>query len=524
MRCTVATVLAAALLMLSTGQALGTEITATVFDANETWDAAGSPYVLGADLTVSTAATLTILPGVEVQLAPDVMLYVEGELIARGESASPIVFTARDADTLWGAIVFGPGAASAVFENLHDYVSGSILEYVTIEHGQRALRMEGVSPLVRACTFQHNRYGSNDQTELSGGAALWIGADSAPLIDACTFEDNYIQGFPQGGAVCVEYGEPIIKDNIFRGNESNYGGALVTSWVYSPVVGNTFEDNKGRFEGGGAAFYSSSPTFLNNYVSGNYSLFDGGGVHICVTCFPHANPIVMDNTIINNTNDGHGSAGFGAAYLRHFTANNVYGNMRKGAPLDFGWYNEHPDEYPSWVSQPIIAGNWWGTTDEDEIAAAIEDGDDEEELGHVTWRPALDAPVEAPLPRASITTKKIRYDTDGEPMPVYLTVYNPGPKKRFRLLVLAEIDGRAPVAVPGPFGLPGEEPGADAVRFEMPENGVTFRRILEPDYDATRLEGEALLRVVLFDDASGERIGEAGEARVVLGAGMGGVQ
>src|SRR3990167_1867710 len=71
---------------------------ATVLDgvtiaASETWDTAGSPYVIRNEVTIAAGAKLTILPGVVVKFEDDAMLTAEGSIEALGAASEPIIFT-----------------------------------------------------------------------------------------------------------------------------------------------------------------------------------------------------------------------------------------------------------------------------------------------------------------------------------------------------------------------------------------------------------------------------------------------
>lgn len=72
--------------------------------ADTHWTAADSPVVLNGDLTVGRGVTLTIDPGVEVQLAGGADLVVEGRLLAEGTAEAPILFRNIPGGGSWGGI------------------------------------------------------------------------------------------------------------------------------------------------------------------------------------------------------------------------------------------------------------------------------------------------------------------------------------------------------------------------------------------------------------------------------------
>src|ERR1035437_9573379 len=58
-----------------------------------TWNAAGSPYIVQSNITVTLGTGLTIDPGVVVRFQTNVGLEIRGSLVAMGTSANQILFT-----------------------------------------------------------------------------------------------------------------------------------------------------------------------------------------------------------------------------------------------------------------------------------------------------------------------------------------------------------------------------------------------------------------------------------------------
>ena len=490
-----------------------------------TWTQAGSPYTIDRTATVSEGATLTIEPGARVELARDVSLVIEGELIARGTESEPIVFTGRDSDGTpesWMSVAFTESSVDATFERVDDYVSGSIVEHCTFEYGTHALRISGASPFVHRSLFRDNY--APPTLELAGGAAMLIEAGSRPRVSESTFVDNHADLVAYGGAIYATQSDPIIQDNVFRRNSSVYGGALATDLVASPIVGNTFEENEATItKGGAASLISTISPILNNRVENNLAAMDGAGIHICVDCFPHSTPFVMDNTIADNISTNtdilDGSAGFGAAFIRVFRNNNLHDNLRAGLPSDFGWYHHESEGYPGWVSERSIAHNWWGTTDPAFLDETVFDGDDLEGYHRVDWDPPLAAPAEMAQTRVAVTTRRLRYEDEGDDMPVFLTLYNPGAERDVELTVMLQYGDDPALPYSGTLESFEVESDLGAFALTLPENSVYFTTLLQSLYSPGDAPEHGYWHAALFDADTGERIGEVCSIRFDLETG-----
>lgn len=472
-----------------------------------TWDA---PVALEADFTVPAGTTLVIEPGVTVTAAAGARLVVRGELRARGTAEAPITFTG-DPAAPWGGILFEAGALDARFERVDDWVEGSIVEEAIVENATRGMHLAGASPYVHAVTFRANEIPVTIDTV--GGAGLLVSDGATPRIRDCRFEGNIANTFAFGGAIYVDGADPIIQDSVFYGNAASYGGGISTNLMAAPIVGSTFEANDSQSEGGAISLVSSVSALLADTITRNHAVTDGAGLHVCVTCDPHAAPTLLDLVVTDNTSDAgdpdEGAAGIGAAFLGAFSSNDVHGNLRVGEPSDFGWFNLDADGYPDWIAGPALTDVWWGTDDLDAIEATVWDGADDARYGVVQLGAVRSAPIGAPTPRVVIASRRQVYEDAGDAVPVFLTLYNPGPELRATLTLTR--DG-APFA--GDLDYPDAARDGDAWRLVLPENSAWFATIEEGSYDGVSA-GDVTWEATLLD-ADGAVVGLPSTARTLF--------
>ncbi|MGA1793221.1 MAG: fibronectin type III domain-containing protein [Thermoplasmatota archaeon] len=71
-------------------RAAGITVPGGILAGNTRWTVSDSPVLLEGNVTIPSGSTLTIDPGVTVQLPPSIGIWVEGKMIARGTESSPI--------------------------------------------------------------------------------------------------------------------------------------------------------------------------------------------------------------------------------------------------------------------------------------------------------------------------------------------------------------------------------------------------------------------------------------------------
>jgi uncharacterized delta-60 repeat protein len=119
--------------------------------ANATWSASGSPYVLEGQVTVGRGTTLTIQPGVTVQVLAGKGIYVDGTLAANGAT-----FTIKDSGN-WRGIYLSSDAGASVLNDCTIRAAGADnLGFIHFGYRRAAVYVDSCSPSINNCRFESN--------------------------------------------------------------------------------------------------------------------------------------------------------------------------------------------------------------------------------------------------------------------------------------------------------------------------------------------------------------------------------
>ncbi|MDP6525269.1 MAG: right-handed parallel beta-helix repeat-containing protein [Kiritimatiellia bacterium] len=245
------TVCLAAFLLLSPVSApLLAEISVSgTISVDTTWTATNSPYVLTADLTVNSGVSLTIEPGVEVQIYYLESLIVNGSLLALGTESNRVVFTKYPSHSSGGALEFNGGdyslGATGVFEfcsfsrlsgypvletvytmlSISDCTFSDMLQSKIINPAysrisvvrneiydtREAINAERCAGII-ASNYIHDIVGYSDGIDID---YAWAGTGDAMML----IEGNVISNIPDDGGDGIDFGTAsgIAKGNIISG-------------------------------------------------------------------------------------------------------------------------------------------------------------------------------------------------------------------------------------------------------------------------------------------------------------------
>ena len=203
-------------------------------EADTTWYAGASPYILESDVTVKDKALLTIEPGTEI-LSRGGALIVEGRISAQGDNERIIRFDSVKEGQLW------PGIRFAQVKDRENKIA-----FVRVRNAQTAVTCLASSPTVEKSEFTEN------------SEALKIqGAFSKPVIGKNVIHKN------RGIAISVSDGAaPEILDNIIQDNDN--AGILVQS-ASARIEGNTLARNKNN----GVVLKAAQAVLLHNNLMDN---------------------------------------------------------------------------------------------------------------------------------------------------------------------------------------------------------------------------------------------------------------
>lgn len=145
-----------------------------------------------------------------------------------------------------------------------------------------------------------------DGNQMDSVVTFMSGEGPGSVLDGFTLTHGW-SGWG-GGIYCGEWSSPTIINNIITGNiGGSYGGGIYCYFWSNPTIANNIiANNRCSFHGGGIATYQSGPTIENNRIVNNSSGSGGGGIYI-----DRYDSILIRNNIIS----GNRTASYGGGIL-----------------------------------------------------------------------------------------------------------------------------------------------------------------------------------------------------------------
>ncbi len=225
-----------------------------VIDVDTTWMAAEGPYLVEADLTVVSGATLTVEPGVSIFFAPGVRMTIRGMLIAEGQEHAMVRLTRQPGvNGSWNGLQFVDTMSAnriryAVIEyaDTNDGMIGLVnsaltLEHVVLDHcPRRRIRTLDSSLVIRHCLFTDMFAAEEAPATDNYSEHLW-GSGIAP--DGQLLIEDSVFGVVKGHNDAIDFDGatlpgpiPVIRNNTFNGS----GDDMLDLEADAYIEGNLF--------------------------------------------------------------------------------------------------------------------------------------------------------------------------------------------------------------------------------------------------------------------------------------------
>lgn len=325
-----------------------------VITSNTKWIKENSPYTLIGPVAVGDGATLTIEPGVTVNLA-DYYIQVNGTLVAKGTSTDKIYFNGGNSNggdkSPNSAIAFTSRSIS--WNELTG--SGSIVENTVINAPAIGISIDKASPKIN----QNSITGNYAIGVLSGSPVIsnniLVGNVGVSSSDSITISGNNIKG-----TIYANQGTVISKNTIIGSGEG--------VGVYSS--GASITDNKIiGFQQGISTFDYVSSIERNIIAYNDVGIQVGAQIDYTFSQMPptqHDFQVTIQNNLIAKNSKGISVTDLSlSVQVAHFKATITNNNI-----LDNTEYNFFLADTTISIN---AANNWWGTTESQTINAAIHD-------------------------------------------------------------------------------------------------------------------------------------------------------
>ncbi|HEY3295410.1 MAG TPA: right-handed parallel beta-helix repeat-containing protein [bacterium] len=224
-------------------------------------------FLVGEDIWVDAADTLTLLPGTQLTFVTRGSFVIRGLLLAMGTEEDSIIITA---DTIaspnhWQGMEF------------RNSPYGCRMSYCRISNSNNGnVRIYSTSPTFDHCVFE---YGNS-----AVGGGVYCQADTSHF-QQCTFRFNVApygggSGYGGAGAACIS-SNAVFENCYFNHNRSSaWGGGLLLDQQGAPYVSHcTFVANGGWYGGGAIDADANSAVISNCLFYGNWAE-DGGAIRV----------------------------------------------------------------------------------------------------------------------------------------------------------------------------------------------------------------------------------------------------
>ncbi|MBO6517372.1 MAG: T9SS type A sorting domain-containing protein [Bacteroidia bacterium] len=347
------------LLLLSlavAGLASGQTNVPSVISTNQTWNSAGSPYIISQNTVIDNGVKVTVDPGVIVRTsARNLTMVVDGEFQAIGTQANPITIDSLEISFTRNSVDYDAASGAGAHFSWCNF-TGDETTY------KAAVKTQSTGIKVDNCRFEKHYYGVNNAANSNDSLDF--------IIDSCYFGGRSTSNYPVRGF-----------------------GTTSTS-----IVTNCTFDNTGYF------YFYGKLHFENNDVIGFQQFQHMAYFNALVKCnrFKHGKSLsitfysvsnVANYTVEYNTFD---SMGNGSIKVHRQTGSSTLSTLKF-----------HHNNFLNPVGSNLVAitgmnsnlttsdridfeNNYWGTTDTAIIDGWISDySDDINFFGKVDYRPFL---------------------------------------------------------------------------------------------------------------------------------------
>ncbi len=272
------------------------------------WTLSGSPYLIGNNITVDSAQSLTIDPGVSVIFQGPYEMDINGSLIAQGNASQVINFQINDttgwSDTSisaggWHGITFSMSNSAAMTD-----VPISYCNFSDIKGGMIGLMIRSMK--FSNCNFFHN-------LTLPGAynTLFFVGLDTLYSfeLDSCSFYNNLSVKYT--GIITINgNGNSIIHNCTMYNNTSE---TVMFTWFTNLLFSNNQVYNNTQLDTIGAAatltVYYGNASIRDNKIYGNNNMNDGA-----LVCYQGLGDICGNYVCGNKSHVGYtGSSACGAS-------------------------------------------------------------------------------------------------------------------------------------------------------------------------------------------------------------------